>query len=187
MPVVTEPFVYSYDHKTCSTHNVPVQFEEIDNPPYVKILRRQSEPLGVSYSFRVTIEAAVERDIMLGQAHVQVIRDSIWRGIEHSDLVVARHFGYGPKAAEQYLAGRFPNTDWLERIEFVDEAGNQSIRRYLELASERELPRLLLMPIARGQYQVIADEIKRWDKAYPQEIIFYHLNANDYKYLRNLR
>ena len=187
MPVVAEPFVYSYDHKKCSTHNIPAHFEEIENPPYVQILGSQSEPLGVIHSFCVTTKAIVEHDITLGQVQVQVVRDSIWHGIEDSDLIVARHFGDRPKAVEQYLEGRFPNTDWQARIEFVDKAGSHSIGRYLELASERRLSRLLLMPIARGQYQVIADEIKRWDKAYPQEIIFYHLNANDYKYLRNMR
>ena len=59
-----------------------------------------------------------------------------------------------------------------------------SINRYLELANERMLSRLLLMPIARGNYQSIADEIERWDKEYPQEVLFYHLQANDYRTLR---
>lgn len=187
VPVVTEPFVYSYDHKKCSTHNVPAHFEAIDDPAYVSTLRRKSDPFDGSHSFRVTTSAAVERDIVLGQVRVQVIRDSIWRGIEHSDFVVARHFQAGPIAVEQYLEGRFPNSDWHERIEYVDRAGNRRIRHYLELANERRLSRLLLMPIARGQYQAIVDEIQRWDKEYPQEVIFYHLHSDDYRSIRNLR
>jgi hypothetical protein len=31
------------------------------------------------------------------------------------------------------------------------------------------------------------DEIRNWNGEYPRTIAFYHLNANDYQYLKSLR
>ena len=41
------------------------------------------------------------------------------------------------------------------------------------------------MPLARGSYRPIAQEIERWRRYYPNEIRFYHLNAGDYQYFKS--
>ena len=88
MPVMADRFAYFYDHgpdKEADNGNdhgrpstdVPAEFVEFETPAYLESFIRHSEPLGAVRAFRVTPSPVVERDFILGQIRVRIIRDSI--------------------------------------------------------------------------------------------------------------
>lgn len=186
MPVVTEPFDLFCDHEEFQI-DAPARFEQFKTPSHLEPFIRLSEPLGDIRSFHVTISPVVERDFILGTIRVKIIWDSIWRDFEQSDLVVVKTIGSTTRSIPYYLSGLLPGEIHQSKFEFVRKSRLTSIAALLKKANEEKLARLSLVPLAGGRYRRIVDEIRNWNGEYPRTIAFYHLNANDYQYLKSLR
>ena len=179
MPVVAQQFQYSRDHGL--PLDVPARFEQCQAPGYLEPFIRLSSPINLVESFHVTLCPEVEKEIILGKMRVTIIRDSIWRDLAQSDLVAVKKYGSSIQAVENYVDGLgLLEKDMVKRLEFVTERRAISIGSLLEKANRWKVPRLSLMPIARGSYRTIIQEIERWRNDYPKEIRFFHLNADDY-------
>lgn len=185
MPVVTDQFDYFCDHKQLP-FDVPARFDEFETPSYMDPFIRNSDTLNDVRSFHVTTFSVVDRDFVLGRIRVRIIWDSIWRYYDQSSLVVVKKIESSKFAIPKYLAGLLPGKDLAERFEFVTQSSKTSIEHMLQKADDMKLPRLSLIPIAGGSYRRIAKEIQLWNRDYPKEIFFYHLNANDFQYLKSL-
>lgn len=186
LPVVADTFDYHRDHGPFPL-DVPAQFEEYKTPDYLEAFIRKSAPLGEIRSFRVTASPNIERDLILGRVRVVVIRDSIWRDYDQSNLIVVKRLGSARWAIPNYLAGLSPNADSSAKVEFVSSSRTKSIQAFLQLAEERKSSRLSLIPIAGGRYEAIGREIEGWAGDYPEEIFLYHLNRDDFQYFKSLQ
>ena len=100
--------------------------------------------------------------------------------------MVATTIGSQERAVTNYLAGLVPHGDLAEQCEFVTAPPLRSIAHILRKVEAQKRPRLLLMPTSRGDYSQIAREIEQWGGSYPQEIVFYHLDAGDFAYFRQM-
>jgi hypothetical protein len=186
MPVVADTFELFRDHGPRRL-DVPAHFQEFETPPYLKPFIEKSDPLGPIKSFHVKPFSRIERDILLGRIRVAVVWDSIWRGLDQSDLVVVKRIGSTRRAIPNYLRGLLPNADLTERFEFVTTSRVTSIQHLLQKAEDRKLSRLALIPLGGGRYRRTADEIQCWSGDYPEEVCLYHLNRNDFEYFKALQ
>jgi hypothetical protein len=185
MPVMADQFDYFCDHEQLP-FDVPARFLEFETPSYLEPFIKNSDPLNDIRSFHIEPFSLVEKDFVLGHIRVRVIRDSIWRDLDHSDLAVVKKVGSTWRSVPNYLAGLMPNFDWEDRFEFITHSQMRSIRHVLMKADGRKLSRLTFMPIANGSYKRIVSDIQYWEKDYPREISFYHLNAGDFQYINSL-
>jgi hypothetical protein len=196
MPVMADRFDYFYDHGPDNGRpsiDVPAAFAEFESPAYLEPFIRNSEPLGDVRAFHVTPFAVVERDFFLGQIRVRVIRDSIWRSVGETDLMIVKQAipsvtksSANRPAILNYLKGLRSNTDLNQKFEFMRRSPLTCFQHLLDKAADQNLSRLCFMPIANGKYQQIALTIQKWKKEYPREIDFYHLNAGDFELFRSI-
>lgn len=191
MPVMAEKFDFFCDHQAITLEpfipiDVPAHFDEFETPNYLEPFKKHSDPLNNVKSFHVTTFSVTEKELVLGRIRVKIIRDSIWRDYNQSDLVIVKKIGSSKDAIPNYLRGLLPNGNLVERFEFVTQPRMSSISNLLQKAEEKQLSRLSFIPIAQGSYRKIANEIQSWSKDYPKEIFFYHLNGNDFEYLKSL-
>jgi hypothetical protein len=184
MPVMAEKLDYFCDHASFSI-DVPARFEEFQRPAYLEPFIRFSYPLQDVKAFHVTTRID-EKSFMLGRIRLKIIQDSIWRGLNQSDLTVVKITGSSQWAIRYYLKGLMPDEDLSKRFEFVTEPRMTSIEHLLKRADANKLRRLSFMPMG-GRYRRIINEIESWGGDYPQEISFYHLNANDFQQLKSLQ
>ena len=183
MPVMADRFDYFYDHGPDNgrpSTDVPAEFAEFEFPDYLEPFKKHSDPLGDVRAFHVTPSPVLEADFLLGQIRVRIIRDSIWRSVGETDLIIVKE-GRNP-AISNYRKGLRSN----QRFEFVRQSPLTSFQHLLDKAADQKLSRLSFMPIANGRYKKIAMTIQNWKKEFPREIDFYHLNARDFRRLRSI-
>ena len=185
MPVASKSFKYFCDHEP-ATVDAPAQFDKIDTPDYLNPFSSNSDPINKIKSFHVTLKPKIEKEFKLGNIQVRIIWESIWCEYNRSELVVIKSIGGSEKAVENYLKGLLSNDNLVERFEYVTQSRIGSIEWLLHKAEEKHLSRLSLIPIAGDRYKTVAREIQFWNKDYPKEINFFHLNKDDYKYLISL-
>jgi hypothetical protein len=213
---MADQFDYFCDHGEIPL-DVPAQFTEFETPDYIMPFKRHSFPLGRIRSFHVTINSVVDKDFRLGRVRVKIIRDSIWKGLDQSEMVVIKAGGWSARiAVGKYLEGLDPDREatgkyeidakhrmtFIEKLlqggldpdreatgkyEIVTKSRMRSIEKLLQKANSNKTKRLSLMPIADGLYRKIADEIGKWGQDFPKEVFFYHLNESDYLDLRSMQ
>lgn len=183
MPVMAEKLDYFCDHASFS-NDVPAHFDMFQRPAYLEPFIKFSDPLQDVKSFHITSTRVDETNLILGRIRLRIVRDSIWRGFDQSDLMVVKTSGSSKWAIPNYLKGLLPEKDLSKRFEFVTTSRMTSIEHLLERAAANRLHRLSIMPIG-GRYRKIRNEIESWSEDYPHEISFYHLNANDFQDLKS--
>jgi hypothetical protein len=184
LPVVNDEFEYFCDHNF--SQDVPARFREMELPDYMQPFIVNSGPRGRVRAFRVTPVRSVERNFILGRIRMEIVRDTIWRELNAASILVVKTDRAIRSAVPNYLKGLQVDSRIRDNVECVTQTPITSIRPYLELALDRKKPRLAIMPIGKGSYENIAAEIRAWEKEYPSEIGFYHLNATDFRYFKRM-
>jgi hypothetical protein len=170
------------DGRRARLPDIPARFVESGEPPrYLYPFITHSDPLGPIQTYEVAFQPSLECETLIGSVRLQVLRDSIWSGLEERQLMIVKAAGAERTAVHHYLAGLGP-TGRAVIQQVTTRAG--AIRPFLEMAQELRIDTLSLRSIAAGKSATIAAELRDWRASHPSTVRFYHLNAGDFAFFR---
>ncbi len=175
IPILSQPFEYSRDHGP--EIDLPAHFAELETPDYLDAFIKASAPWQMVKSYHAKATQYEERELVLGNIRVRIIRDSIWQAYDQPGLIVVKD----SYAVAKYMEGLCKSPNLAANVEKESRSRLTSIEPWLRRADELGLRRASFIPMGGNRYKKIIKEVQCWDRDYPKEISFYHLNENDYQ------
>lgn len=129
--------------------------------------------IGNAKVFRMKKQAAVEYFNINPSFQFSIIHDSIWNYTNELDLLVTSLKPQGQ--------GNF-----FDRLNNVVSLRELTLTEILDHCVQNKIERIGFTPWAKGKYSSFIDHIKKYSKENPKSISLFHLNRNDFKYLREL-